>query len=64
LSEADKQFNKGADVVKLQHIAVMLIFTAHASISDSSRELIGSGEVQLKQVLASNLPNKALGQIA
>ena len=39
LNEIDKQSNKTNEIQRMQHIAFILIFIAHACISDASRDL-------------------------
>lgn len=63
----DKESNKQAEVLKIQHISTILIFIAHATISDASKDLKSEGqpnEQLLKQVFTSELPSIALKQIA
>lgn len=59
LNQVDKEFNKSQEILKLQHIGVVLIFIAHATISDASRELqglSGDSDLTLKQVFQLSLP--------
>lgn len=67
LNQVDKDFNKSQEILKLQHIGVILIFIAHATISDSTRELqssLGDNTLTLNEVFKQTLPSKALKQVA
>ena len=67
ISVVDKESNKTAEILKIQHISTILIFIAHATISDASKELMTEGQPNdelLKRVFTSELPSSALKQIA
>ena len=78
LNDIEKQTNKLTEVQTMVHISFILIFIAHATISDASRELEqrqkkdgGKDQPQsmseediLKQVFKQTLPSLALKQIS
>lgn len=62
LSTVDKESNKSAEMMKLQHISLILIFIAHATISDATKEVQSLDEQPngdddlLRKVFNTNLP--------
>lgn len=65
----DKEFNKNQELLKLQQVAIELIFIVHATISDQTKELSSSEqpldqEGLLKKVFKAHLPGLALKQFA
>lgn len=68
LNYADKEFNKSAEVLRLQHIFLVLIFIAHATISDATKEIATQQQINdsklLKTIFNMHLPSIALKQIA
>lgn len=39
LAHVDREYNKSQEVLKMQQIGIILIFVAHATISDSTKEI-------------------------
>jgi len=70
INQVEKETNKVNETLKLQNISFILIFIAHATISDATKELQNAGvetasdQDILQKVIKAGKPHLALKQIA